>query len=179
MREKQRILTDFKPWIQDSLEAARNIIWRNVRGYGSSTDTDGRPFVPLASSTLARKSREGLDMRPLVATGAMTDWDRFNIRSGKRSGRLTHLVPRGHATRYPRMSRTGRTTMRRYDYGLAHQHGHRNVKAGRRQPIRQWWLEPGTKKWNAWAALIAKRLKWYFKTGHVRVTGGELTGMDF
>lgn len=153
-----------------------------------STDTDERAFTPLADSTVARKQKQGLSLQPLVATGAMVNPKSFGIRAGKKKGRIWHKVPRGAHSKYGtgKMRRTSSSTlgqrlgqstpeterMRRYDYGLAHQYSKRA-----KLPRRQWWLEPGTKKWAWMQDVVIPRMTHEFMSGSGASASGLLASV--
>ena len=160
-----RRLEDLSPAIKKAAELARDDIISGVRE--EQKDADNRTLAPLSDATLARKRRQGLDMRTLVESGAMTDPKTFTIRAGPRRGSVTHKAPTGSHTKYGRTSRRGKTRQYKYDYGLAHQRGAMNVRTGRPLPERKWWPVPESKRWAGLVGRITTMIGRWLTTGHV------------
>ncbi len=154
MRRRYRALMDMSKPIRAGLEAGRKEII--VRTMNEQRDTRGRAFAPLADSTLERKMAKTGHPLILHDAGAMLAVNTFKFNVGKRRGVMYHAAPSsrtgpggGSRTRYARQTRTGRTRMHRYDYGLAHQ---RSKQA--RLPQRKWWLELNTSMGKMWARTV-------------------------
>jgi len=159
-----RVTVDLGPWLQESLEDARDEIIN--RTLNDQRDTNGKPFTPLALSTIQKKRmRTATPNVILRERGYMTEPDAFRITRGNTAASLIHRAPYGSHTWYPKShltrsgkvrkrTKSGKPRMRHYDYGLAHQFSKRAVL-----PQRKWWLEPGTAMFGAWMKRIAESLK--------------------